>query len=414
MKRFRNIILIFVIFLISSLDVLASTNIQARIGNNYYDTLEEAISASHDNDSITLTTNVNLEKTLIISKNINLDLNNKTITAPTQVFLVEGGSLNLKGNGLIKETKPDYGAIVVKGSKDLNANNYSTVTVNQDVTLEGWSGIFIDHNDTNTAYGVLINIDGTIKAIDDINGGKGAGIYVNGNIQELTNNPVINLGKQAKITSTGNGIYSAGFATYNINGAYIEGVEAGLGIKAGTFNINSGTILGTGEDKTPTSGNNNGINPSGASIQIESNNKYAGEITLDIKSGTIKSNQGNSIYEYTVDTSPSKVKKIDITDGDFLSAKDTIRISPKMKNNHHQFIKGGVYSTNPNDYLASGYTSVKNKEGNYEVILSTMNVFKETNKSENTLIIIIIILFIMSMAIIIYKKQNIKKIFKYK
>lgn len=46
-------------------------------------------------------------------------------------------------------------------------------------------------------------MNGTINAVDDINDGPGAGIYVNGNIKDDNNSPIINLGGTVKITSTG-------------------------------------------------------------------------------------------------------------------------------------------------------------------------------------------------------------------
>lgn len=301
---------------------------------------------------------------------------------------------------------------MLKGSDEPNDKNYSTVSVGENVTLEGWSGVFIDHNDTNTGYGILANIDGTIKSVDDINGGKGAGIYVNGNIQHENNSPIINLSDTTKITSTGNGIYAAGYATYNINGAYIEGVESGLGIKAGKFNIIDGTILGTGKDETPTSGNNNGINPSGTAIQIESNKGYKGNIELNIKDGTIKSINSNVIYEYTVNNTDTQVNDINLSGGLYKSDvnKEVFSLSNSFKNKHPSFITGGSYSSDPTPYLESNY-SISKDNNLYKVIQSTINVFKETSNSNNNSLYIIII--ITSLAIIIStiylnKKKHIK------
>ena len=39
---------------------------------------------------------------------------------------------------------------MLKGSNDKSKKNYSTINIGKDITLEGWSGIFIDHNDNNT------------------------------------------------------------------------------------------------------------------------------------------------------------------------------------------------------------------------------------------------------------------------
>lgn len=270
---------------------------------------------------------------------------------------------------------------MLKGSEDSTKENYSTVSVSKDVTLEGWSGIFITHENYK-AHGILVNMNGTIKAVDDTSGGPGAGIYVNGNIQHDNNSPIINLTNTTKITSTGNGIYSAGYATYNINGAYIEGVESALGIKSGVFNIKNGTIIGTGDDKTPTSGNNNGINASGTAIQIESNKGYKGNIELNINNGKIESKKSYTIYEYTVNNSNTQVKDINLTGGTYISHsnKPVISVSDSFKSTHQNFISGGTYTTNPEQYLKSGYNAKLNKDDKYEVL----HVFKERTETNQT------------------------------
>ena len=267
---------------------------------------------------------------------------------------------------------------MLKGSEDSTKENYSTVSVGKDVTLEGWSGIFINH-EKYKAHGILVNMNGTIKAVDDINNSPGAGIYVNGNIQHENNSPIINLSNTTKITSTGNGIYSAGYATYNINGAYIEGVQSALGIKSGIFNIKNSTIIGTGADKTPTSSNNNGINASGTAIQIESNKGYKGNIELNIDSGKIESKKSYTIYEYTANNSNTQVKDINLTGGTYISPpnKPVISVSTSFKSTHQNFISGGTYTTNPEPYLKSGYNTKLNKDNKYEVL----HVFKENTET---------------------------------
>jgi len=398
---------LFIIFIVQSYNVYASETSMAKIGNNYYDTLEDEIKNASSTDTISLINDVTLEETLEINKTVNINLNNNDIKAEENVFLVEGGSLNLSGKGTILETKPNLGAITLKGSTDPTKEDYSTVSVGSDVTLEGWSGIFITHNDKKS-YGVLVNMNGTINAVNDINGGPGAGIYVNGNIKHEDNSPIINLGKTTKITSTGNGIYAAGYATYNINGAYIAGDESGLGIKSGVFNILDGTIVGTGEDKTPTSGNNNGINASGTAIQIESNNSYKGDIELYIKSGKIESKNSNVIYEYTINNINTKVKNISISGASYIanSQKDVFSLSDSFKNKHTGFISGGKFSSDPTNYLKNGYKAVKN-DSLYEVVLNTIDTFSEQkNNDNNPVISIILTIFLIILAIIIFLKRN--------
>jgi len=296
---------------------------------------------------------------------------------------------------------------MLKGSDDPSKKDFTTIKVGSGITLEGWSGIFIQH-DNKKAYGILVNMDGTINAVNDTEGGTGIGIYVNGNISHKENPPVINLGKNAKITSTGNGIYAAGYSIYNIDGAYIEGKESGLGIKSGIFNINSGTIIGTGEDKTPTSGNNNGINASGTAIQIESNKGYAGNIELSIKNGNLTSNNSYVIYEYTTNNSQTQVKKIELKGGTYTSkaGKDALVFSDNFKSSNSDFITGGLYSSNPTNYLKNGYSATKNSNNFYEVTLSTINVFKEFNNNKSYTPIIITIICLLILGTILYLNRT--------
>lgn len=368
MKKILLIITLSIIFVLS-FNVRADMIFKARIGNEYYDSLEEAILNATSNDTIILTSDNVLDNTININKNVNINLNNHNIEANEKVFLVEGGSLNISGKGKIRETKPYYGAIVMVGSNSANDVDYSTISIDENVTLEGWSGIFIDHNDSNKAYGILVNMNGKINALNDTTGDTGVGIYVNGNIKHDENAPVINLSDTAMITSTGFGIYSAGNANYYINGSHIEGIEAGIGLKSGKVKILDGEILGTGPNKIPTTGNNNGINPSGAAIQIESNKGYFGNIEIDIRDGLLQSEKSHVIYEYTVNGSPTQIKSISLSGGkyDSKSSLDVFKMSDSFNGSNNGFISGGVYSSSPSNYLKDGFSV--NVDGTvYEVV----------------------------------------------
>lgn len=378
--------------------VCASSNSAAKIGEMYYDSLEDAIANASSNDTIMLTTNTELDDTLLITKTVNINLNGHSISAPEMVFQVQGGTLNITGQGTIKETQPNYGAIMVKGSADSSASGYSIVNVGKDITLEGWSGIFISH-DSSKSYGVIVNFAGKINAVNDINGGNGIGVYVNGNIQDATNAPVVNILDGAEITSTGNGLYIAGYSTFNLGKAYISGSESGVAIKSGTLNINGTTIECFGEDSTPTEGYTNGINPSGTALQMESNSGYAGNMKININSGNLKSQNSNVIYEYIGKGNSSQVDQFKIASGTFVSTadKDVFVFSDSFQEKHLTFITGGKYSSNPSSYLETGYTTTL--ENNlYTVTKSTMKEITSDNSTassrddsllENPLIILV-------------------------
>lgn len=412
MKKHKIFIYIISIVLLIPLSVNASMGSLVKVGNKYYDTILGAIKNARPNDTISLISDVKLTETLNIDKVVNINLNGNDITAPERVFLVDGGTLNITGKGTIKETKPNQGAIMVKGSPNSNSTNYSVVSIGKDVTLEGWSGIFITHNNSKS-YGVKVDFRGTINAIDDINGDEGIGIYENGNIKDKVNAPVVNILDGAKITSTGNGIYIAGYGTYNINKANISGVESGIGIKSGILNIDGATITGTGPDDTPTEGYNNGIKSSGTAIQIESNNGYAGDIEINIDSGTFLSHHSNVLYEYIGKGTSSQVIALDVSGGTFTSKdnKDVIRLTDSLKEYHSEFISGGKYSSNPTEYLKSGYTSNLDNE-QYIVTKSVVKAvigskLEEGNRSLGIIIIIAIII----LSLFAYLYVNKTKIF---
>lgn len=399
------------LFLIVSINLVhASTTPMAKIGNEYFDTLEEAIKSANSDDIITLVSNVSLDETLLIDKVVNLNLNGNNITAPNKVFMVKGGTLNVSGKGTIKEENPNYGAIYVVGSNTKTGDKYSVVNIEKDVTLEGWSGVFITHENYKS-YGVSVNVDGKINALDDVNGDTGVGIYVNGNIKEKTESPVINITDNAIINSTGPGLYIAGYSTFNIGDAKITGVESGIAIKSGILNIDGASITCTGVDKTPTTGFNNGVKPSGATIQIESNSGYAGGIELNISNGNFVSKNSNVVYEYIGKGNSSLIYSMSFSNGTFVSqaGKNVFSFSDSFKDIHSGFISGGKYSSDPSEYLKSGY-SVSKQDNLYTVIKSSMKIVNSNNFSENNsnsvLKTIIIFVSIILIGIVAYLKKD--------
>lgn len=384
-------LLIITLFNFLPIKALASNGSLVKIGNNYYENLQDAINNSQSGDTITLISDNQNKETININKNIKIDLNGHDITAPEAVFKVQGGALHLTGSGKVYETNPNYGAIMVYGSNEPTDTNYSVVKVDKDVYLEGWSGVFITH-ESSKAYGILVNFDGTINAINDTSGGTGIGIYVNGNIKHNTNYPIVNIDKNAKITSTGNGIYMAGYMELNINGGYIQGDDSAIGIKSGILNMNSGTLISTGSDETPSNGNNNGINASGTALQIESNPNYSGNMKINIKNGLIKSKNSYAIYEYLGKGVSSLVTTFNISNGQIESGKNNFLLSNSFLDKHPYFIEGGQYSNDPSEYLFPGYNAIVNKNNLYEVSLATFSPVSSNNENSPKLILYLIII----------------------
>lgn len=405
-------IIIFLILIVPK-NILASSVTLIKVGNNYYDNLQDAINAASSNDTINLITDVETKDTININKTVSINLNGKTISSKEKVFLIEGGSLHLSGTGLIKETNPNYGAIMIKGSQNQNDINYSTLKVDSGITLEGWSGIFIGHNN-GLSYGVLVNTSATIISKKDANGITGAGIYTNGTIKDNNNAPIININSKSVINSQGTGVYQAGYAITNIEGANITGEESAISIKSGTLNIKSGTFTCVGPDNTPTNINNNGINPSGATIQIESNPNYKGNIKLNISGGTLTSKNSHVIYEYLATGSTTNVKEIKLSNGIYKSNKAIFSLSNSLISNHPKFISGGTYNKNIEEYLDNNY-SLSKIDDTYVVIKSTMKeeIIKEENDYNNLKIIIYILIITLVSLTIYLNKTKLLKVIKF-
>ena len=320
--------------------------------------LASAVSAAEDGDTLTLTDDIEVTSVITIDKELTLDLAGFDVLFKNHSYLlVEDGNLTVTGEGTMAEETPYYAPIMVIGSTVEAEADYSVLPVGEDVTLEGWSGVFVRQNSSNTAYGVNITINGTIEAKTDNDGGLGVGVYVNGNIKHVTNAPVITLGDTAVVNSTGNGIYAAGYAVWNINGASITGVDSGIGAKAGEFNITDATITGTGTFAEGVK-DNNGISPTGAAIQIESNEGYAGKVKLNISGGTYISENGYALYEYNVDeaeNAETAVSEVEISGGEFVSAegKEVIALSEEFVEEHGttEFIEGGSFVSGEEETL---------------------------------------------------------------
>ena len=366
---------------------------EAKIGDTEYDSLADAYSAATAGDKIVLLSDANLSGTLTVSKNLTIDLNGHDIIASNKVININGAKLELTGSGTVKESAPYYGAIHLVGTTDESITDYSHVVVGKDVTLEAWAPIFISFvPNTNKACGVVADIYGTLNSVKDIDGYTGHGIYINGTVQNKTCYPVINVKDGAVITSEGAGIYAAGYGEFNIGAANITGFESGIAVKSGTINLTNTNIKSTGPASNPT-GNNNGINESGAAIQIESNPGYAGDIKININGGNYESENGHAIIEYaSKDTvTETSVSEFKITDGNFISAEDsdTINVSDLFKRAIPKFIEGGTYSSDVADYVLDDL-DVKVVNGKYVVgdedttVSETTNTTAtNTNKSTN-------------------------------
>lgn len=325
-----------------------ATSPVAKVGDTGYATLAAAVAAAKDGGTIELLKDVEETLRLKQGEDITLNLNDHTLSAEQTTVGVLHGKLVVNGPGTIKENKPNFGAIIACGSVSQNDTNYTEVTVNKDVTLEGWAPVFIDQKN-GKAYGVSVNLNGvTLNAKNDTSNAVGSGVYVNGQITDAVNSPVINL-DSTTIASTGHGMYLAGYATTTVNGGSVSGSETGIEIRAGKLTVNGATVTGNGIPTSVTP-NGNGSTSVGAGIAVA---QHTTELPIDvtISDGMISGYTG--LLERNPQNNPAASiarVNINVAGGKFAAingGKNAVSSDDKRV-----IISGGDFSSDPSGYLA--------------------------------------------------------------
>ena len=334
---------------------------------------------------IVLDANIEVDQALVIERDLTLNLGGFTLASATEdirLLDIKKGTVNLTGTGTILTTGAGGSPVRVYGSDDPTATNYTVVTVGKDVTLKTTIdkvyGIFISYvTGVPHAYGVVINIDGTIDAAN--------GPYINGTIKDTEGNvPVININDGATITAnSGGAIYAAGYAKWNIGAATLTG-ESGLVIKSGEINLTGTTVTANGVEANPDP-YGDGFNGTGAAIQVEQNSAYVGKVDITINGGTYTSENSNAVLAYT-DDKPEDLQQFEsltINGGTFTAAEghpvinfiqpEDAEATGTVDDKAIVAINGGSFSSDVADYVAEGSTlkPVEDENGNISWEVST-------------------------------------------
>lgn len=121
---------------------LTAENAVAQVEENYFDSLEEAISKAESGDTVVLLKSTTGNGNINISdgREITLNLNGFNVGfAQNGKINLTHGILNLMGRGMLYEEEPYYAPVMLYGAKTDQAD-YTVITVGEDVILQGWSG----------------------------------------------------------------------------------------------------------------------------------------------------------------------------------------------------------------------------------------------------------------------------------
>ena len=351
----------------------------AKIDNDFFDTLAEAVEAAEAVETVTLLKDVTLAEPLVINNEITLDLNGKTLSYPDSTVITQNdGTLTVK-NGTISGKNAivvNKGTLVVDSGAKLDATNigvkiygssnpsdtkYSTVTINDGASINAGYAVTIHDVDaigaTSDACGITLTIKGgTFTA--------GAGIFVLGNIQYDGNVPVININGGTFTSIADNNdlaLAGNGNAKWTISGGLFSGKESALGIKAGTYDIRGGKFTAEGDYVETPEAEDSASEGTGSAISITGNSGYARNVSLEISGGSFVSTNGHALFEgvNTADMgSGLETKgKLTISGGSF-ETKNATLASILITNTDKASVIGGTFNTNPSTYVASGYAAV--------------------------------------------------------
>lgn len=342
----------------------------AEIGDEQYLSFADAVAAADPGDTITLLANVTVSEKVTIDKNITLDLNqNEIMGENSRVFLIKAETLELTGSGKVSsihtegnETFSNTSSVILLSGE----TGHAGLVIGKDVKI---ASAYCYGVSAFTPAGNINRLTVTVNGTIDVRG-EGAAMGGLGTVGR--GNTVFTINDGATVSAENSvAIYHPQAGTLNVKGGSITGKESAIAIKGGTVNIEGGEIRATGEYALPTQGYSNGINASGAAIQIESNDAYAGNITVNITGGKIVSENCYALYEYLDSgNTDTEVASINISGGEFSSRSDlgVFLISTQLAAGEKIAVSGGVFSAPvPLAYCAAGYIPAELLDGKYGV-----------------------------------------------
>ena len=266
------------------------TEHEAAIGTNHYETLDEAIAAASDTTrtTVTLLHSITVTNRIKIQKNIDLNLNGKTLRNDNgTVIWAAGADVSIVGSGVIASDSSTGGGSIVwagLGSSD------TKLTIGENVTVSGSADYGVTVFGSSGKNTNLI-VNGTVNTT-----GNGAALSGNGTYSPAS--ITVNNGATVSCTA-GFGIYFPQDGDLTINGGKVSGKQgvqmcAGEGVVA---KLSNATVTATGADDRV---NKTGDGPidDGAAVSIVNRGYPGGTPLMTINGGTFTSKQGSSILAY--------------------------------------------------------------------------------------------------------------------
>ena len=330
----------------------------AEVNSVPYNSIKNAINAAQDGDTVVLKATSTSNDSIVISdgRSIKLDMNGFDIGFAKQKNIsLYHGKLNITGKGMLYEESPWFGPVMIYGAEE-NVSNYSVVTIGEDVTLRGWSGLFIDQHNAHgaQAYGIEATVYGTLESVKDTSGAGGHALYINGTIKETTGNvPKITLDGATLKTELGNGMYLAGYADTTIVDSTITSIgkdSTGIEIRAGKLTIKGNTTVTASQGEVEVLPNGNGSTSANVALAVAQHTTKL-PIELTVTGGTFIG--GAALNEMNPQkNNPEDIARVSlkVSGGEFIGIINSEDFA--------EFITGGHFSSPVDqDYLETDLTA---------------------------------------------------------
>lgn len=322
MKKFISVLLSLLMVFSLCLSVSADDGKVAKIGDNEYSTLQEAINVAGNGDTIALIANTNEDVVIESGKDITINITDGvTLTNVNNHTIINRGTLTIAGSGTVDNVTNGRATVY----NDLNATvilNGGTYKRSQE------TGIDANNSGGNSYY--------TIKNYGTMEINSGVTVENKGKYSSLLANGWYQYGADNEPSTDGNPI-----AKLTINGGvFTGGLNTVKNDDAGEMTINGGTITGFAQSCVQ---NNNVLIITGGNIVGEENNSDAAIVSRAVTGSTV--NKG--------------ITKI--TGGTVKGGNPCIREDTTYGSTHQTEITGGTFSSNVTKYLKEGL--VQNTDG---------------------------------------------------
>ena len=334
--------------------------------------------AFKDGGSYKLTQNIEISVRIITSKDVVLDLNgfyistDKSITVGDTVRLsgkpaAEKGS---SGSLMLNNSSETIGEIKINGNEtseaieaigDVTSKDRvdipSTITINKGVRVisQGYYCVFA------SGMGATININDGAELQSNLDLDS---VPILGNGQAWESGTKINIYGgiiTGGAVSGGLAIYHPQEGTLNISGGELKGYD-GIQFKSGTLKMTSGTITATGAHVEPVEFGNGSV-PTGTAVSFISNVGYTGDMHVNISGNSIlKSALSNGLHIGPVGNSTQRVVSVKIDGGSITGEANKKALNFASVEGVSIDITGGIYSSDPTEYVAEGYVAVQDGE----------------------------------------------------